>query len=125
VRFTTRETRALGPDGEWVYTTVFLVEGKEVAQDEYERLWLEHQPLVREVHEIIPRKGRKRAYPYASQAMAVHPDQIARAIEIDKKRGAPATDYTKTGEPILTSRGHRRQFLKAHRMHDRNSYTGH
>lgn len=62
-------------------------------------------------------------WPLTSEAAAVHPKIIPQAMERDKKMGVP-TEYTKSGSPIFRDRAHRRQYLKAHNMHDRNGGYG-
>ena len=65
-------------------------------------------------------KGRA-TYNYASDAMAVHPDQIQEAMEYGSKHGVK-TDYTKDGQPIIRDRGHFKQHMKAHGFHERNAF---
>ena len=62
-------------------------------------------------------------YPMASYAVGVGADEVQDAMKVDRKGGVP-TRYTKEGDPIFTSRGHRRKYLKLHKFHDRNSYNG-
>lgn len=62
-------------------------------------------------------------WPLASEGAAVHPSVIPKAVEYDKKMGVP-TEYTKSGRPIFRDRGHRRAYLRAHRMHDRDGGYG-
>ena len=61
-------------------------------------------------------------WPMTSDALAVHPKQIAEFREHARKSGVP-TDFTKTGEPILTSPGHRRKYMKSRGFFDRNCYS--
>lgn len=64
------------------------------------------------------------AYPMASYAIGVDPSEVPAMREIDAKAGVK-TEYSADGDPIFVSRGHRKQYLKAHGFHDRNSYDGH
>jgi hypothetical protein len=60
-------------------------------------------------------------WPMKSIAAAVSPDQVQDAMEIDRRAGVP-TEYTKHGEPIWRNPGHRKRYLKAHNLYDRNSF---
>jgi len=71
----------------------------------------------------IPGCNRSNCWPMASDAMGVHPDQIAEVMEYDRKHGVP-TEYTADGRPILTSREHRKRYAEAHRFFDRNGGYG-
>ena len=61
--------------------------------------------------------------PIHSDAAAVHPNQIAEASAIAKARGVP-TEFDGHGRPILTSRSHRKAYLKSRGMHDRSGGYG-
>lgn len=63
-------------------------------------------------------------YPIKSLAMAVHKDQIEEAAAHDRKLGV-ATEYSRSGKPILRDAAHRKAFLRAHGLIDRNSFLGH
>jgi hypothetical protein len=56
-------------------------------------------------------------WPMTSDALACHPNQVAefsrRAIEL----GVP-TEYTKSGKPILTSKGHRNAYMNMRQAFD-------
>lgn len=64
------------------------------------------------------------AWPLKSDAAGVHPSQCREASEADARLGVP-TDYDSgTGEAIFRDRGHRRDWLKKHGMHDRSGGYG-
>ena len=68
--------------------------------------------------------GRKTSgYPMESDAAGVHPDQIKEAMAFDRKHGVP-TNYSKAGNPIYTSQGHRRRHCEANGLYDRNAGYG-
>lgn len=67
------------------------------------------------------RRHWKAKYPIMPEAMAVCPEDIPRAQEIARKNGFH-TDYTSTGEPIITSAEHYRKHRKAFGFYMRNSY---
>ena len=52
-------------------------------------------------------------WPRTSQAMGVADSQVPEMMEYDRKHGVP-TDYTKDGDPILTSKGHEKSYMKLH-----------
>ena len=62
-------------------------------------------------------------WPMTSQALAVHPKQIADAVRTAERLGVP-TDFTPTGEPIFRSRGHRREYMRALGVRDLDAGYG-
>ena len=62
-------------------------------------------------------------WPIVSDAMGVLPMQIAEAKKLDTKLGVSA-DYTKEGQPIFRSQGHRKKFCEAHGVYDLNGGYG-
>lgn len=60
-------------------------------------------------------------YPRASDAAGIHPSQIKRAMEADKKAGVQAR-YLPDGRVVFESRKHEKAFLEAHGIYHRNSY---
>lgn len=63
------------------------------------------------------------AWPYASDAMGVHPDQIAEQEAAYAEQGIKAR-HTRDGRVIVESRQHRRQLLKANGLIDRSGGYG-
>lgn len=61
--------------------------------------------------------------PVISDALAVHPRQVQEATENAKAKGVP-TDFLPDGRPILTSRSHRKAYLRAYGFHDNNGGYG-
>jgi hypothetical protein len=61
--------------------------------------------------------------PIVSDALAVHPDQVEEATQDAIAKGVP-TEFLPDGRPILTSRSHRRDYLRAYGFHDRNGGYG-
>jgi hypothetical protein len=107
---------------------VYEVNGRRVTKAQYEKaapkkLGLAGRGKVKGVqaHHLI---GQHPAgWPFASDALGVHPQQIELAKKRDRDRGAPPTEYTKIGQPIMQSPSHMRAFLKAHKYHHRNSFS--
>lgn len=62
-------------------------------------------------------------WPLYSEAAGVQPSQVKEATEHAKKVGCP-TEFTKDGRAIFTDRNHRKSYLKAHGLHDRNGGYG-
>jgi len=62
-------------------------------------------------------------WPLASEAMAVHPDQIPEAREHDRRHGVP-TDYDRLGRPIFTSREHRKRYARSYGWRDYDGGDG-
>lgn len=61
--------------------------------------------------------------PKLSDALAVHPSQVAEAVADAKKKGVP-TRFEADGRPIITSRAHQKQYLKAYGFHNRDGGFG-
>ncbi len=59
-------------------------------------------------------------WPYASAALGVHPEEIQNRMAFDKEMGVP-TEYDGDGDPIMRNATHRRDFCRAHKVHDRNA----
>ncbi len=62
-------------------------------------------------------------WPIHSEALAYHPKQKKEAEAHLQKLGVP-TQIDLMGRPILRDRSHRRNVLKALKLHDNNSFTG-
>lgn len=91
----------------------------------YTKEEIEEMVRLGEAAEITPemKKRLPKGYPIRSMSMAVHTTQIKEAMEHDRKLGVP-TNYSRNGEPIWTDAAHRKRFMKAHKLIDRNSYNG-
>jgi hypothetical protein len=63
-------------------------------------------------------------WPMKSDGAGVHPSQIGDAMKAASKMGVPTSFDAKTGQAIFESRAHRKKYLKAHGMHDRNAGYG-
>jgi len=62
-------------------------------------------------------------WPLKSEAAAINPKQIPEAIEFCRTHGVP-TEFTRSGQPIFTSRDHRKRHLDARNMFDRQAGFG-
>ena len=61
-------------------------------------------------------------WPLESQACGVALNQVDEAAKADRDLGVPTRYNRNSGNPIFESMGHRRAWLKAHKMHDNDSY---
>jgi hypothetical protein len=80
--------------------------------------------MQRDFKADFSKQSRCDTYPYASYAVGVDISEVPGQMKLDKAAGVP-TNYNKDGDPIFTSRGHRKQYLKHVGFHDRNSFYGH
>ena len=75
-----------------------------------------------EVVEVERTVRRERPmYPIACEAMAVHPSQIAEAVEHDARHGVK-TEYRTDGTPIMRDPGHYRKYRRLHGVHFKEAY---
>jgi hypothetical protein len=114
-----RYRRQLNDAGEWVEVPEYVLDGKPVSKDEFDAAFPDQIILPGQTLGTPSPAG----WPMKSDAMAVHPTQIDLARKLDRDRGAPPTDYTVGGRPILLSERHKRAYIKAHGYHDKNSYS--
>ena len=61
-------------------------------------------------------------YPYASYAAGVSESEVPAMRKFDKEHGVP-TEY-KDGDPVMRSPQHRKAYLQAHNIFDRNAGYG-
>ena len=113
---TITQRRRVSDDGEMRTDPVYLLDGKEVPAAEY----FAHFPAAESFAGLIP-DHHGAGWPMASDALAVHPDQIAEARESAQKRGV-STDFLPDGRPVFTDPAHRLKYLKRYGFHARNSY---
>lgn len=63
-------------------------------------------------------------YPYESDAMGCHVDQIPAMKKLLHEQHGIEANYTRDGCMVVESPDHRRKLKKALGLHDRNSYYG-
>lgn len=74
--------------------------------------------------EHIPRKSTgDGAWPIHSEAAAVNPEDIPRAMADARRHGVPTT-FDREGRPILRSRAHRKAYLQYRGFFDRDAGYG-
>ena len=62
-------------------------------------------------------------YPFKSDALAVHPDQIGEAQQDSVKKGVP-TEFDSEGRAVIRSRQHKKEYCLAYGFHDRDAGYG-
>ena len=89
-------------------------------------------PVLCEIDGFVMRRdfqadfGKQRiadTWPLISTAAGVSPDEVPEMMEFDKAHGVP-TQYTPDGDPIFTSKGHRKKYCSAHGLYDRSAGYG-
>ncbi len=95
--------------------TRYLIDNREVSKDDFDLAF----PPVKDAGG----SGLFGWKPILSEALAVHPEQVQEAIEDAKKKGVP-TDFLPDGRAVLTSRSHRKAYLRAYGFHDRSGGYG-
>lgn len=96
----------------------FFVDGKEVTEEEFHRLLPSRQSSGG-----VPGNSLVGWTPICSDALAVHPLDRQEAMDDARRKGVP-TDFLPDGRPVLTSRSHRKAYLKAYGFHDRGGGYG-
>lgn len=98
----------------------YFIGDKEVTEE----FFLECFPSKLLCHGRPPAGPALTGWPIVSDALAVHPLDVAKAAESARRHGVP-TDFTPQGQPILRDRQHRKAYLqKVRKVVDRNSYYG-
>lgn len=95
----------------------FLVDGKEVTEAEYEAQMVRPAEPFKGCASLIGWK------PLVSDALAVHPDQVAEARADALAKGVPV-DFLPDGRPVFTSRAQRKAYCKAYGFFDRSAGYG-
>lgn len=108
-----------GPEVVWVDAPVYLIDGREVTEEEYRR----HFPENSELPQNLFFGNHPGAWPVLSDALGVLPRQIDEARQSAARRGVP-TDFSPDGRAIFRSRGHRSAYCKAYGFHDRDGGYG-
>ena len=95
--------------------TRYYIDGKEVTRREF-NLSFPDRPIGNG-------SGLMGWKPLHSVALGVHPAQITEAVADAKAKGVP-TEFDTEGDPVFTSRRHRKEYLKAYGFRDRNGGYG-
>lgn len=96
---------------------LYYVEGREVSEGEFDAAF--------PPREIGSPSGHSTAWSngLCSDALAVHPKQIAQVMERNKRHGLHV-EYDGVGRPILKDRGQRRDLMRVERCHDNEGGYG-
>lgn len=97
----------------------WYVDGRQVTKAEFDAAF----PPKPDFGGSAPAGPALTGWPLHSDALGYHPSQRAEAGAHLAKLGVP-TEIDPQGRPVLRNREHRRQVLKALKIHDRNSFTG-
>lgn len=105
--------------------TLYFRDGVRITKAEYEaaiaampnrlNLGAEGEPLVGQ---------GTTGWPLTSEACAVHPNQVERANEWNRRNGVNVQHDPKTGNAIIPDRAERKRLLRLRGYVDRNSFTG-
>lgn len=102
---------------EYDITYTYFVDGKEVAQEEYEAAFPD-KPITPFGIEANWRQ------PVDSFAAGCHPKRAKEFEAYMAKQGVPTDFTTNRGRPIFTSRAHQLKALKALQMHNQDEVRG-
>lgn len=97
-------------------TCDYSLDGRDCTKEEFDAAF-----PARELGPTAP--GGLVGWPMYSEAMAVHPAEIEKAMEKDRRIGAPVTEYDSNGCPKLENPGHHRQYRRAHGFRHNSSFT--
>jgi hypothetical protein len=93
--------------------THYYLDGREVSEAEYRAVYA---PAG------VPAAGGWKK-PLKSEALAVHPSQVAAANERNRRAGCSVT-YAADGTAVVPDRGERKKLLKIEGFHDRDGGYG-
>jgi hypothetical protein len=94
--------------------TTYHIDGKEVTKAEFDAAFPDRP---------VGEPSLVGWVPIISDALAVHPRQVKEAIADARAKGVP-TEFLPDGRPVLSSRSHRKRYLKAYGFHDRSGGYG-
>jgi hypothetical protein len=96
----------------------YYIDGHEVTKKRFEKVFPD-KPLNLSGDAGITAWNK----PILSNAMACHPSQIPEMMERNRKAGVHV-DYNSEGQPILRSRGDRRNLMRVEQVHDKQGGYG-
>lgn len=105
-----------------VELTMSMAEYEERCEGRESIEW-EGRTLTRDFFADRPGGHRSQCWPMTSTAAGVHPDQIGEYKAAGRAAGVDV-DFTRNGDAIFKSRGHRKQCLKLWKMRDRDGGYG-
>lgn len=105
-----------GPGGTFTY----YLGDREVTEEEYRAA----TPSKLALGEESLAGSTKTCWPMTSEALAVHPNQVAKANKRNKEHGVNVVYDPKTGCAVLPDRGERKRLLKLEGFHDNRGGYG-
>lgn len=97
-------------------TTEYFIDDRPVTKEEFDATF-PTKPIGR------MRGHMMHEFNHPLESLAVHPDNIAEAVEYDSKHGVP-TDYDSWGRPIMKNRAHQKNYLKIHGVFNKDGSYG-
>lgn len=99
----------------------YKIDGKEVSEEEYNARVKKAGITPGSPPQVASASG----WPMKSDALAVHPSQIAEVMERNKRHGITGVSYDpKDGRAILADRGARRDLMALEGIHDKQGGYG-
>jgi hypothetical protein len=95
----------------------YFVNGAEVSQAEYEAASPKRFAELLGGVQTVQKQG-KQGWPLQLDSLAIHPDDIPKQMERDKKFGVPTQYNPEDGRPIITDNGHRTKYLRSRGVFD-------
>lgn len=96
--------------------TRYLIDGYEVTKASFDRQFPD-QPMG----DGSALLGLSKPHP--SDALSVHPRQVAEAVADAKAKGVP-TEFLPDGRPLMRSRAHQKEYIKAYGFHNNDGGYG-
>lgn len=78
--------------------------------------------MIRDLQADFGKQRHADIWPIVSTAAGIHPDEVQDQMKRDRKNGVP-TEY-RDGDPVLTSKSHRKAYLESRGIYDRNAGYG-
>lgn len=121
--FTITSKRRLNSKGEFVEVPLYFIDGKPVSKRKFDAT-IKPPPVVRKLRtRRMANSTAKSCWPIKSDALAVHPVDVA-AAEADAKRKGVPTEFLPDGRPVIRSSEHQKRYIKAYRFFNRKDYSG-
>ena len=107
----------------------YFVDGKKVTKKKFDKLMEAARPKV----SAAPLGGTFNAEatwnrPVVSDSLGIHPCQLKRRLEVDRKLGVPVEFKTDADgwsySPVFRSRAEQLRYLKAHALHNKHEVRG-
>lgn len=114
--------RKLNAAGEWELSPVYSVDGKEVTEAAFLELFPDHAELFDATRPVIG-GAHAAGWPMYSDAMAVHPSQVAAANARNKKHGVNVQYEPHAGLAVIPSEREKKKLMKLEGFHDRAAYS--